>query len=495
MRIAVLGAIVRKRLTKAMGGGLHGFMTFDQIAALAVLIGVVGVLIHGKVRADVVALTGAAVLLLLGVVRPVEVQGAFASPAVIALAGLFVIAYAIELSGLLGLLIRQATQLAARVGATGIWIVIGLCGSVGGFLNNTPVVVLAAPVIRDVAQSLRLSPKRFLMPLSHVTVMGGLLTLIGTSTNLLVNDMARNAGQPVFGLFEITPVGLFIAVVGGLWLYFVGARQLGRSVARDEAEAARIAEMEEAQRRAEAQAAGRRRRLSLPFGLPRLGESRNQSDGSGDAHLGDVSLFGAADRAFRLRPAMLSLAIFALVIASAALGWAPIAASAFAGAVALILLRVITPEEAYAGLRPEILLLIAGMVVVGTAIEVTGLAQAGASRLIDVIRPMGPLGALIVLYGVTLFATELLSNATVAVLITPVAVALAESLGVDPRPFLVCVMMAASAAFATPFGYQTNVLVFNMAGYSYMDFVRVGLPLNLITWIAAMVAIPIFFPF
>ena len=105
------------------------------------------------------------------------------------------------------------------------------------------------------------------------------------------------------------------------------------------------------------------------------------------------------------------------------------------------------------------------------------------------------LGALFVLYGVTLFATELLSNATVAVLITPIAVALAESLGVDPRPFLVCVMMAASAAFATPFGYQTNVLVFQMGGYSYMDFVRVGLPLNLITWMAGMIAIPIFFPF
>ena len=471
-------------------------MTFDQIAALAVLIGVVGVLIHGKIRADVVALTGAAVLLLLGVVRPVEVQGAFASPAVIALAGLFVIAYAIELSGLLGLLIRQATRLAARVGATGLWIVIGLCGAVGGFLNNTPVVVLAAPVIRDVAQSLRLSPKRFLMPLSHVTVLGGLLTLIGTSTNLLVNDMARNAGQPVFGLFEITPVGLFIAVVGGLWLYFVGARQLGKSVAKDEAEAARLAEMEAAQRRpAAGPRAGADLDRRIPFGLPRLGESRNQSDGSGDAHLGDVELYGAADRPFRLRPATISLLVFVLVIASAGLGWAPIAASAFAGAVALILLRVITPEEAYAGLRPEILLLIAGMVVVGTAIEVTGLASAGAERLIDVIRPMGPLGALIVLYGVTLFATELLSNATVAVLITPVAVALAVSLGVDPRPFLVGVMMAASAAFATPFGYQTNVLVYQLGGYSYMDFVRIGVPLNLITWVAAMVAIPIFFPF
>lgn len=469
-------------------------MTFDQIAALAVLVGVVGVLIHGRVRSDVVALTGAAILLLLGVVRPVEVQGAFASPAVIALAGLFVIAYAIELSGLLGLLIRQATALAARVGSIGIWVVIALCGSVGGFLNNTPVVVLAAPVIRDVAQSLRLSPKRFLMPLSHVTVMGGLLTLIGTSTNLLVNDMARNAGQPVFGLFEITPVGLMIAAVGGLWLYFVGARQLGRSVAADEAEQARLAELEEA-RRAAAEEASRKRRRLLPFGLPRLGESRNQSDGSGDAHLGDVELYGAADRPFNLRPALISLGVFVVVIAAAALSWVPIAAAAFAGAVALILMRVITPEEAYAGLRPEILLLIAGMVVVGTAIEVTGLAAAGADRLIDVIRPLGPLGALIVLYGVTLFATELLSNATVAVLITPVAVALAESLGVDPRPFLVCVMMAASAAFATPFGYQTNVLVFNMGGYSYMDFVRVGVPLNLITWAAAMVAIPMFFPF
>ena len=469
-------------------------MNFDQIAALVVLVAVIGALIHGKLRADVVALTGAAALLIMGVVRPVEVQGAFASPAVIALAGLFVIAYAIEVTGLLGLLIRQASALAKRVGARGIWMVIGMCGAVGGFLNNTPVVVLAAPVIRDVAESLKLSPKRFLMPLSHVSVLGGLLTLIGTSTNLLVNDMARNAGQHVFTLFEITPVGLSIALVGGLWLYFVGARQLGRSVAEDEAERARQAEMEEA-RRLEAEAAANKRRRILPFGLPRLGESRNQSDGSGDAHLGDVTLFGAADRPFVLKQAMIALGVFVIVILSAAMGWAPIAASAFAGAVALILLRVITTEEAYAGLRPEILLLIAGMVVVGTAIEVTGLASAGAERLIDVIRPLGPLGALIVLYGVTLFATELLSNATVAVLITPVAVALAESLGVDPRPFLVCVMMAASAAFATPFGYQTNVLVFNMGGYSYMDFVRIGIPLNLITWAAAMVAIPIFFPF
>ena len=472
-------------------------MSFDQIAALAVLVAVVGVLIHGKLRSDVAALTAAAALLLLGVVRPVEVQGAFASPAVIALAGLFVIAYAIELSGLLGLLIRRATALAARLGALGVWAVIGMCGALGGFLNNTPVVVLAAPVVRDVATSLRLSPKRFLMPLSHISVMGGLLTLIGTSTNLLVNDMARNAGQPVFSLFEITPVGLVIALAGGAWLYFVGARQLGRSVAADEAEAeaVRLRAEAEAEAQAQARATAKPARRSFLSRLPRLGEARTNEDGSGDAQLGDVKLFSAADRPFELRRAMIALAVFVLVVAAAGLGLAPIAASAFAGAVALVLLRVITADEAYAGLRPDILLLIAGMVVVGIAIEVTGLAAIGADRLIDVIRPLGPLGALIILYGVTLFATELLSNATVAVLITPIAVAIAESFGVDPRPFLVGVMMAASAAFATPFGYQTNVLVFQMGGYSYMDFVKVGLPLNLVTWVAAMVAIPIFFPF
>ncbi|MNS78535.1 Citrate transporter [compost metagenome] len=477
-------------------------MTLDQIIALIVLVAVVGLMIHGRMRSDVVALSGAAALLLLGVVRPVEVQSAFASPAVIALAGLFVIAYAIELSGLLGLMIRKATALCQRFGAVGIWAVIGLCGSVGGFLNNTPVVVLAAPVVRDMARSLKLSPKRFLMPLSHVTVLGGLLTLIGTSTNLLVNDMARNAGQPVFSLFEITPVGLVIALVGGLWLYFFGARQLGRTASLDEeAEAERERIEAEARAQAEAQAAARQTRLGrwrLPFALPSLsgfGESRNQRDGTGDAHLGDVDLYASADRPLQWRRALIALTVFVLVVAAAGLGIAPIAAAAFAGAVALILLGVLTPDEAYSGLKPDILLLIAGMVVVGTAIEVTGLAAQGAGLLIEVIRPFGPLGALIVLYGVTLFATELLSNATVAVLVTPIAVALAESLGVDPRPFLVAVMMAASAAFATPFGYQTNVLVYQMGGYSYLDFVRVGLPLNLITWAAAMVAIPIFFPF
>jgi di/tricarboxylate transporter len=436
-------------------------MTFEQIAAVSVLVAVVAALIWNRMRSDVVALTGAAVLLALGVIRPVEAQAAFASPAIIALASLFVIAYALELSGLLDALIHAAERLCSRLGAAGIWLVIAGCGAASAFLNNTPIVVLAAPVVRDVAQSLKLSPQRFLIPLSYVTILGGSCTLIGTSTNLLVNDMARSSGQPGFNLFDITPVGLIVAAAGGLYLLLAAPRLLtGTRLAPPTSDAQALAD----------------------------------ASRSPDLSLGDAALF-AVRRPLDLRRGLVALAVFVAVVTVAAAGYAPIAATAFTGAVALVVLGVIGPDDAYRGLRPQILLLIAGMVVIGLSLELSGLAELATGGLIGGVEGLSPLVALIILYGATLVLTEVLSNAAVAVLLTPVAVALAESLGVSPRPFLVAVMMAASAAFATPFGYQTNVLVYEMGRYRYTDFVRVGLPLNLITWVAATAAIPAFFPF
>ncbi|HWH22725.1 MAG TPA: SLC13 family permease [Allosphingosinicella sp.] len=438
-------------------------MSFDQVITLLVLVAVIAALIWDRVRADVVALTGAAVLLITGAVRPIEVQGAFASPAIIALASLFVIAYAMELSGLLDSAIRRGVDLCRRVGGVGIWLLVTLCGGASAFLNNTPIVVLSAPVVRDVATAMNLSPKRFLMPLSYAAVLGGSCTLIGTSTNLLVNDMASIAGQPRFSIFEITPVGLSVAVAGGLYLLFFSRRLLERNGA------ASAATTDEALAAAD-------------------------EPGFAGAQLGSAKSF-AEGRPLKRGPAAISAAVFVSVILLASLNVAPIAACAFAGAVLLILLRVITADEAYQGLRPDILMLIAGMVVLGIALEETGLASAATKTVVGSLDSLEPLIALALLYGATLFLTELLSNATVAVLVTPVAVALAETLGVSPRPFLVAVMIAGSAAFATPFGYQTNVLVYQMGGYSYMDFVRVGLPLNLITWVVAIAAIQLYFPF
>jgi di/tricarboxylate transporter len=436
-------------------------MSFDQIVALTVLVAVIGALIWGKVRSDVVALAGAATLLGLGVIRPVEAQAAFASPALITLASLFVIAYAMELSGLLDALIRAAIRLCGRMGQAGLWLLILMCGGASAFLNNTPIVVLAAPVVRDVAKSLNLSPRRFLIPLSYVTILGGSCTLIGTSTNLLVNDMARNAGQPAFNLFDITPVALCIAAAGGLYMFFAAPRLLGGKSAGAE--------------------------VSLAEAVEDSNESQNGS-------VADPALF-VEHRPLNLGRGIAALGVFVAVIIVAAAGWAPIAASAFTGAVALVVTGVIKPDDAYRGLRPQILLLIAGMVVIGLSLEVSGLASAATDATVGLVKTAGPRVALVLLYGATLFLTEILSNAAVAVLLTPVAVALAASLGVSAQPFLVSVMMAASAAFATPFGYQTNVLVFEMGQYRYLDFVRIGLPLNLVTWAAGSAAIPFFFPF
>jgi di/tricarboxylate transporter len=441
-------------------------MTFAQAITLLVLAAVVAALIWDKLRADIVALAGAAFLLMTGVVRPVEVQSAFASPAIIALASLFVIAYAMELAGLLDEAIRRVVRLCKHIGGAGLWVLIGVAGAASAFLNNTPIVVLSAPVVRDVAKSLGRSPKRYLIPLSYAAVLGGCCTLIGTSTNLLVNDMATVAGQPRFGIFEITPVGLVVAAAGGLYLLLFSTRLIKSE------DGSAASGVEEATRASEDF-----REPGLTGGL-----------------VGTAQPF-ATQTELKPWPALISTIVFVAVVVLATFNVAPIAACAFAGAVLLILLRVITADEAYQGLRPEVLMLIAGMVVLGIALDETGLATAATNALIGSMENMSPLLALIILYGVTLFATEILSNATVAVLFTPVAVSMAEAFGVSPRPFLVAIMVAASAAFATPFGYQTNVLVYQMGGYNYLDFVKVGIPLNIITWVAAVIAIQAYFPF
>jgi di/tricarboxylate transporter len=428
---------------------------------LFVLVAVVAAMIWDKLRSDVVALAGAAVLLMTGVVKPIQVQSAFASPAIIALASLFVIAYAMELSGLLDASIRGLVALCRRIGRVGLWIVIGVAGAASALLNNTPIVVLGAPVVRDAARSLGLSPKTFLMPLSYAAVLGGCCTLIGTSTNLLVNDMAGVAGQPKFGIFEITPVGIAVAVAGGLYLLFFSGRLIGGgNQVSDYAPADHV---------------------PIDPGLT-------------GGQVGSAAAF-ASDRELQAWRASASLLVFVGVIAMAAFNIAPIAACAFAGAVLLILMRVITADEAYQGLRADVLMLIAGMLVLGIALRTSGVAGVATQALIHSLDGLSPILALVVVYGATLFATELLSNATVAVLFTPVAVSLGEALQVSPRPFLVAVMIAGSAAFATPFGYQTNALVYQMARYNYLDFVKVGLPLNFITWAAAVIVIPFFFPF
>src|SRR3546814_1855889 len=236
------------------------------------------------------------------------------------------------------------------------------------------------------------------MPLSYITVLTGCCTLIGPSTNLLVDDMASVAGQPRFGMFEITPVGIAMALAGGLYLFLVSGRLLGGRYEAEEREGA-PAEIDPAH--------------------------------IGSAQIGDASLF-EVKRPLQPLKAAIALVTFVAAVALATRGVAPIAATAFAGAVLLILLRVISADEAYSGLRPEILILIAGMVVIGLAMEQRGLAAEASELLINSVHGLRPLIATIILHLLTIVLTAIQSNVADAVLGTPVAARLRDRHGVTP---------------------------------------------------------------
>jgi len=171
-------------------------LNFEQLATLAVLAAVVVALLSDRVRADVAAMVAAATLLGLDVISLEDLGRGLASPALVALASLFIIARALDVTGGMGVIIRSAARMTDRMGAASAPVIITLCGSLSAFLNNTPLVILAAPLIQDSARRLGISPKRLLIPLSYASIMGGACTLIGTSTNLLVDDMAQLSTWP-----------------------------------------------------------------------------------------------------------------------------------------------------------------------------------------------------------------------------------------------------------------------------------------------------------
>jgi di/tricarboxylate transporter len=207
-----------------------------------------------------------------------------------------------------------------------------------------------------------------------------------------------------------------------------------------------------------------------------------------------VNLSEATERPYRRRHAPIAVIAIVSVMAFAALEVAPIVALALIAAVAVVGFGCLDPDQAYGSINWRILMLIFAMLALGRAMETTGTAAVIVREIAALIAGFGPVVVLSALYLITSVMTEVLSNNAVAILMTPIAIGLAQQLGVDPRPFVVAVMFAASASFATPIGYQTNTFVYGAGGYRFMDFVRIGVPLNIIMWVAASVVIPLFWP-
>jgi di/tricarboxylate transporter len=217
-------------------------------------------------------------------------------------------------------------------------------------------------------------------------------------------------------------------------------------------------------------------------GISRLAEEANL-----------VSITASEERSFRRSKAPIAIAALMAVVGFAAFNVMPIEALAFIAVVAILLLRCIDSDEAWSAVDGSILILIFAMLAIGTGLQNTGAIELVVSVISPWIAQMSPIVALVAVYALSSFLTEVASNNAVAVIITPLAIGLAESLGIDPRAFVVAVMFAASASFATPIGYQTNTLVYGAGNYTFADFLKIGLPMNIIIGLATCAAIVVFF--
>ncbi|MBU0641514.1 MAG: SLC13 family permease [Planctomycetes bacterium] len=599
-------------------------MGFDGWTTLSVLALVIGLLIFTRFAADVVLLGGLTLLMVvpvqvdgvwrLGVLNAAEALSGLSNPGLVTVGVLFIVVAGLcETGGVdwLGqrLLGRPRTLMGAQLR------IMGPVAGLSAFLNNTPVVAMLIPAINDWAKRLHLSVSKLMIPLSYAAIFGGTCTLIGTSTNLVVNGLiVTSTDRPGLGMFDITWIGVPCAVVGvgyvllmGRWLlperkpvmskmqdpreYTVemlvepDSPLVGKSLEQaglrhlpsmylmeihrqDEVLVAvgseqhlqahdrlvfvgivesvkdlnRIRGLKPATEQVFKLDAPRHQRCLIEavvsdtcpllgktiragrfrsvynaavVAVARNGERIRAKIGDIVLRPGDTLLMEASpsfaeqqrdSRDFFLVSAMpdsnprrhekawLAVAILAAMVAVAALGWLSMLVAAMLAAGLMIMTRCCSASAARRNVDWSVLVVIAAALGIGRALEETGTARVIAETLLE-IGGDNPWIALAVVYGITTLFTEIITNNAAVALVFPITIATADKLAVNPMPFIVAIMIAASASFATPLGYQTNLMVYGPGGYRFSDYLKIGIPLNVLMWITTVSLAPLIWPF
>ncbi|MBK9336570.1 MAG: SLC13 family permease [Lewinellaceae bacterium] len=594
-------------------------MSIEIILTIFILLGAIILFATEVVAIDVTAMLVIGSLVLTGILTPQEGIAGFSNTAVATVAAMFVLSAGIEKSGAL----NPATAFLEKLFRRNFWLgtvsMLLLVAFLSAFINNTPVVALFIPVVLSCARAIHISPEKLLIPLSFASMFGGVCTLIGTSTNILVSDYSASVGLGAFSMFEMTKMGSVFLLAGFVYLLFVGLRLLpehrkeatiedkfhlgeyltdvllqegapsvGTTIKTSPLVTELVLEIIQVKRGAERffsppddfvlatndtlkvtgnvdkirKLQNRNRVLVQPllhqdtsknktgglvlhevvvlpnsdlagvrleevdfetrFGgaifLGVRGRKGLQNERIGDWKLaaGDCLLLASPkDKSdalqksfpdmfvvnhtdhsgFSQKNALLSAGTVAAVIVLASLDVLPIVTAALVGCLVLVLAKIVSPEEAYKSISWKVIIMLAGSLSLGAALEKTGAAKLLAEQMHHFSGAFGPVVVLSLIYLVTTLLTEVMSNNATVVLLAPIVIALAQSMGVSPKPFLMAITFAASASFMTPIGYQTNTMVYAAGNYTFKDFFRIGAPLNLLFWLLASLLIPVFFPF
>jgi len=589
----------------------------EIIIILIILVTAVVLFVTEKIPVDLVALMVMAVLILAGILTPEEGFTGFSNEATITIAAMYILSQGLFKTGVANYIGRIFTKIFKRTFWIANSIMLFISGIISAFINNTTLVALSLPIILKTAKETKVSASKLLLPLSYATVFGGMLTLIGTSTNILVSSLAKQMGQPAFSMFEFTHLGLIFFAVGLLYMIFIGihliperrtdadlttsfglgeylteiiikkesgfigkrinevslVKNLGIEIIeikrnqerillpspatvlqdndrlRIKCDVEKIKELKEKTgvllkpglkwRDEELQGEDyilveavisphsfligknlKELRFRNSFGATVLAirhrgmimyeNVATTSLMAGDALLLEISKINferlreneafvvvseVEPPTFKKVKIIFSIFIMLGVVVTASLEILPISIAAVVGSILLVLTRCISLESAYKAVDWQVIMLLAGSISLGYAMQKTGTAEFLSDSILSVAGNFGPTLIISAFYLITLILTEAMSNNATAALMTPIAISTAASLNLDPRPFLITVMFAASLAFMMPVGYQTHLMIFNPGRYRIIDFIKVGTPLNIIFWILASLLIPVFFPF